>query len=53
MFSIDTYSTRPEALDKSVRVSLANGGGESAEEIVARAQAFDDFLAGEWVKIGS
>jgi hypothetical protein len=41
-------TSRLEALDRSVRVALSRpSDGESNEAIVARAKAFDDFLADE------
>jgi hypothetical protein len=40
----DNEMIRIEALDRSVRVSLSNGGNEPTKEIVARAEAFHDFL---------
>jgi hypothetical protein len=38
---------KADALNQSVRVSLANGGEESSEGIVERAEAFYAFLTGE------
>ena len=38
-------ASRSEALDKSVRIALANGGEEETKAIVERATAFNDFLA--------
>lgn len=36
-----------EALDKSIRVALSNGGNEPTEQIVKRAEAFKVFLLGK------
>ncbi len=36
---------RADALDKSVRVSLARGGNDTDEEVVSRAEKFAAFLA--------
>jgi hypothetical protein len=35
---------RGQALDSAVRISLAKRGEETAEETVARAEAFEKFL---------
>jgi hypothetical protein len=42
--TMETINVRIEALDRSVRVSLSNGGNEKDEEIVGRAEAFFAFL---------
>lgn len=39
--------SKSDALDKAVRVSLANGGHEKHEDTVKRAEAFDAFLTGK------
>ena len=41
---MDANQIRIEALDRSVRVALAEGGNESADEIVTRAKTFESFL---------
>lgn len=41
---MEEINVRIEALDRSVRVSLSNGGNETDEEIVGRAEAFLAFL---------
>lgn len=41
---MDVEIRKGDALDKSVRIALANGGRESTEDIIKRARSFDEFL---------
>lgn len=45
--TVDEIPNRLEALDRSVRVALANGGHETTKDTVDRAKAFLDFLTTE------